>query len=72
MATKGKKSKNHEDQMSFIEEFDWKQSHGGKRAGAGRKASAVKTQVMRVPEPLVASFKAQIEEFRRSIATEKQ
>lgn len=47
MATKGKKSKNHEDQMSFIEEFDWKQSHGGKRAGAGRKASAVKTHYAR-------------------------
>lgn len=64
-------TKKHEDQMSFVDEFDWKHGRGGKRTGAGRKASAVKTKVMRVPEPLVASFEQQLEEYKRSVA-EKQ
>ncbi|EJE8579503.1 hypothetical protein M5219_002387 [Vibrio vulnificus] len=62
-----KNKKNTEDQMSFVEEFNWKHGHGGKRLGAGRKASGNKTRVMRVPEPLVASFERQIEEYKRSV-----
>lgn len=69
MATKDKKK--HENQMSFIDEFEWKHGHGGKRTGAGCKKSAVEAKVMLVPEPLLASFKQQIEEYKRSIAAEK-
>ncbi|NNN70958.1 hypothetical protein [Vibrio sp. 3-2(1)] len=59
-------TKKHEDQMSFVDEFDWKHGRGGKRTGAGRKASAVKTKGARA-----ASFEQQIEEYKRSVA-EKQ
>ncbi|RYU56045.1 hypothetical protein ERW51_16510 [Aliivibrio finisterrensis] len=65
-----KNKKNTEEQMSFLDEFNWKQGHGGKRTGAGRKPLGIKTKVMRVPEPLVASFEQQIEEYKRSIVME--
>jgi hypothetical protein len=38
------------EQMDLAEQNEWKLGHGGKRAGAGRKAKYEKTTVMRVPE----------------------
>ncbi|HCE1977275.1 TPA: hypothetical protein NGS68_000541 [Vibrio parahaemolyticus] len=62
------KSRKHEEQMRFVDEFSWKQSHGGKRDGAGRKATGIKTKVLRVPEALVPTFKEQIEEYKQSLS----
>lgn len=42
----------------------WKLGHGGKRAGSGRKKSAVETKVIRVPMDLVSEVESMIEIYK--------
>lgn len=50
--------------ISMAESFGWKQGHGGKRDGAGRKKSAIRTITLRVPEELVPDVRKMIEHYR--------
>ena len=66
MTTKQKKT-DKDDQISFIEEFDWKQGHGGKRAGSGRSKGSIETKVMRVPVDLVPLVNKMIDDYKKEV-----
>lgn len=66
MSTKPKKT-DKLDQISFIEEFGWKQGHGGKRAGSGRPKGSIETKVMRVPVELVPHVKRLIDDYKKEV-----
>jgi hypothetical protein len=56
------------DQMSFVDEHDWKLGHGGKRNGAGRPKNKAETKVMRVPEELVEQVQKMIDDYKNGAA----
>jgi hypothetical protein len=64
MARKIKKT-DKVDQMSFVDEHDWRLGHGGKRSGAGRPKSKTLTKVMRVPEELVEQVQKMIDSHKK-------
>jgi|TARA_R110002124_G_scaffold279593_1_gene452239 hypothetical protein len=45
----------------------WKLGHGGKRAGSGRKKSAVETKVIRVPMEVVSEVESMIEIYKNNL-----
>ena len=66
MPTKQKKT-DKLDQISFIDEFDWKHAHGGKRTGSGRPKGSVETKVIRVPVELVLQVKKLIDDYKKEV-----
>lgn len=66
MATKPKKT-DKLDQISFIDEFDWKLGHGGKRNGSGRPKGSIETKVMRVPVELASHVKRLIDDYKEEV-----
>ena len=54
------------DQLDMTDCFGWKQSHGGKRDGAGRPKSKTQTQ-MRVPVELVDEVKELINKHKQEV-----
>jgi hypothetical protein len=63
--TKKIKKTDKVDQMSFVDEHDWRLGHGGKRSGAGRPKSKTLTKVMRVPEELVEQVQKMIDSHKK-------
>lgn len=55
------------DQISMIDEFNWKHAHGGKRAGSGRPKAEFETKVMRVPVALEAEVRALIDKYKMGL-----
>ncbi|MFA0050456.1 hypothetical protein BCT97_018415 [Vibrio breoganii] len=55
------------DQLDMADCFGWKQSHGGKRDGAGRPKGKTQTQVMRVPVELVDEVKELINKHKQEV-----
>ena len=55
------------DQISFIDEFDWKHAHGGKRTGSGRPKGSVENKVIRVPVELVLQVKKLIDDYKKEV-----
>lgn len=53
---------------SFKDKGASENSHGGKRKGAGRKASAIKTVVKRVPSILVPMIDKMTENMMQTLA----
>tara|TARA_B100000683_G_scaffold5228_1_gene5691 strand:- start:662 stop:853 length:192 start_codon:yes stop_codon:yes gene_type:complete len=52
-------------QVDFLVEEGIAFAHGGRRKNAGRKKTAEKTRVMRVPESLVATVNKLIEDHKK-------
>ncbi|ASK79000.1 hypothetical protein CF386_07995 [Paraphotobacterium marinum] len=50
-------------QIDMIQEFGWKNGHGGYRKGSGRKKRE-ETVVLRIPKALEEKFKALIVEYK--------
>jgi hypothetical protein len=55
------------DQISMIDEFDWKHGHGGKRAGSGRPKAEFKTKVVRIPVALESEVKVLIDRYKQGL-----
>ena len=53
------------DQLSFVDEHDWKLGHGGKRNGAGRPKSTAVIKVMCVPGELVDQVQKMIDDSKK-------
>jgi len=66
MPTKPKKT-DKLDQISFVDVFDWKHAHGGKRTGSGRPKSSIETKVIRVPVELVPHVQKLIDDYKKEV-----